>query len=253
MVHRQFQIPQQTFEFEGTEEELITLEEFLELMSHADDLFNWEEGDVALDEESDQYIVHIDAPGHFQSDELTEEEYNAITGAQGTTDFTDEIMAKVGQILEPCQVDEDCEAYPFSVCGILYPNICGHKKVMPLQPLEYVGLLTFGFVMALCTVAGIGGGGIAISLIIAFFKFTTKPAVAISSFTILVCTTMRFIYNFRSRNPEKPGMILLDYSLASVMMPTTLAGSQFGSFFFIIFPSLYIQILLTLLLGALAW
>ena len=48
-------------------------------------------------------------------------------------------------------------------------------------------------------------------------------------------------------------MILLDYSLASVMMPTTLAGSQFGSFFFIIFPSLYIQVLLTLLLGLLGW
>ena len=107
--------------------------------------------------------------------------------------------------------------------------------------------------MALCTVAGIGGGGIAVSLIIAFFQFTTKPAVAISSFTILICTTMRFFYNFKAKNPDKPRMNLLDYSLASVMMPTTLAGSQIGSLFFIIFPSLFIQILLTLLLGVLGW
>lgn len=124
---------------------------------------------------------------------------------------------------------------------------------MPPELKEIAGLFTFAFIMALCTVAGIGGGGIAVSLIIAFFKFTTKPAVAISSFTILVCTVMRFMYNFKSKNPEKPGMILLDYSLASVMMPTTLAGSQFGSFFFMIFPSLYIQVLLTILLGLLGW
>lgn len=124
---------------------------------------------------------------------------------------------------------------------------------MPPELKEFAGLATFAFIMALCTVAGIGGGGIAVSLIIAFFHFTTKPAVAISSFTILICTTMRFVYNFKSKHPEKPSMILLDYSLASVMMPTTLAGSQFGSFFFIIFPSLYIQVLLTLLLGLLGW
>ena len=133
------------------------------------------------------------------------------------------------------------------------PNICNHKAVMPPELKEVAGLFTFAFIMALCTVAGIGGGGIAVSLIIAFFKFTTKPAVAISSFTILICTIMRFMYNFKSKNPEKPTMILLDYSLASVMMPTTLAGSQFGSFFFMIFPSLYIQVLLTILLGLLGW
>lgn len=156
-------------------------------------------------------------------------------------------------ILERCDVDTDCEAYPFFVCGVMEPNICNHKAVMPPELKEVAGLFTFAFIMALCTVAGIGGGGIAVSLIIAFFKFTTKPAVAISSFTILICTIMRFMYNFKSKNPEKPTMILLDYSLASVMMPTTLAGSQFGSFFFMIFPSLYIQVLLTILLGLLGW
>lgn len=97
--------------------------------------------------------------------------------------------------------------------------------MFPQETLEVVGVFVFGFIMALCTVAGIGGGGIAISMLIAFFKFDTKPAVAISSFSILVCTTMRFFYNFKSRHPEKPHMNVLDYGLASIMMPTTLAGS----------------------------
>ena len=107
--------------------------------------------------------------------------------------------------------------------------------------------------MALCTVAGIGGGGIAISMLIAFFKFDTKPAVAVSSFSILVCTTMRFFYNFKTMNPEKKHMNVLDYSLASIMMPTTLAGSQIGGFILLIFPALIIQVLLTLLLAYLSW
>ena len=107
--------------------------------------------------------------------------------------------------------------------------------------------------MALCVVAGIGGGGIAVSMLIAFFKFDTKPAVAISSFSILVCTTMRFFYNFKTRHPEKPQMNVLDYGLASIMMPTTLSGSQIGGYILQIFPALYIQIALTLLLGFLSF
>ena len=105
--------------------------------------------------------------------------------------------------------------------------------------------------MALCVVAGIGGGGIAVSLIIAFFKFTTKPAVAISSFSILINAIMRYVYNWKTKHPTKKGMVLVDYSLATIMSPTTLAGSQIGSIMLKTFPALWIQVLLTLLLGLL--
>ena len=48
-------------------------------------------------------------------------------------------------------------------------------------------------------------------------------------------------------------MNVLDYGLASIMMPTTLAGSQIGGYILLIFPSLYIQVMLTLLLAFLTW
>ena len=101
-----------------------------------------------------------------------------------------------------CTTNESCDRYPYYVCSD--DKLCEHKKVFPPEALEVVGVFVFGFIMALCTVAGIGGGGIANSMLIAFFKFDTKPAVAISSFSILVCTTMRFFYNFRAKHPEKP-------------------------------------------------
>ena len=147
-------------------------------------------------------------------------------------------------------MDTDCSDYPYYYCD---DKKCEHKKVFPPEGLEIAGILVFGFIMALCTVAGIGGGGIAVSMLIAFFKFDTKPAVAISSFSILVCTTMRFFYNFKTRHPEKPQMNVLDYGLASIMMPTTLSGSQIGGYILQIFPALYIQIALTLLLGFLSF
>jgi len=116
-----------------------------------------------------------------------------------------------------------------------------------------LGVFTFAFVMALCTVAGIGGGGIAISLIIAFFNFQTKQAVAISSLSILVCTIMRFFYNFNTMHPLKKGVVLIDYSLVTIMMPTTIAGSQVGAIILKTFPALIIQVFLTVLLLALSF
>ena len=127
-----------------------------------------------------------------------------------------------------CSHDKDCEQFPYYRCNVKPDDgekYCGHKKVWPPTPLEVTGLATFSFVMALCVVAGIGGGGIAVSLIIAFFKFTTKPAVAISSFSILINSIMRYAYNWKTKHPTKKNMCLVDYSLATVMSPTTLAGS----------------------------
>ena len=107
--------------------------------------------------------------------------------------------------------------------------------------------------MALANIAGIGGGGIAIPIVMAFFVFNTKPAIAISSFSIFMTTLARFIMNFKLEHPEKPNSVVIDYNLVAIMMPTTLAGAQIGAFILVVFPSLYIQIALIItliLLGA---
>jgi uncharacterized membrane protein YfcA len=51
-------------------------------------------------------------------------------------------------------------------------------------------------------------------------------------------------------NPVKKTVVLVDYGLATVMMPTTLAGSQIGAQMILkTFPPLVIQILLVCLLS----
>ena len=81
-----------------------------------------------------------------------------------------------------------------------------------------------------------------------FFHFDTKPAIALSSFMIFITSLATFFLNFRSKHPEKPNMVLIDYNVVTIMMGTTLAGSQIGAIILVIFPALIIQILLVMTL-----
>lgn len=92
-------------------------------------------------------------------------------------------------------------------------------------------------VTAICTVAGVGGGGVINPLISFCFSFKTDQAIAISSFILVLTALTRFLYYMRECNPKKPHTIIIDYSLATVMMPATLAGSQIGSYFLTQFPT----------------
>jgi len=107
--------------------------------------------------------------------------------------------------------------------------------------------------MLLSNVAGIGGGGIAIPLAMYFFNLSMKPAIAISSFAIMLSTITRFIFNFNERHPEKPGCVSIDYGMTNVMMPLTMLGSLVGAYFYKSFPDLILLIILTLLLVLLTW
>ena len=102
--------------------------------------------------------------------------------------------------------------------------------------------------MLLSNVAGIGGGGIAIPMVMYFFGFSMKPAIAVSSFSIMLSTLTRFFFNFNERHPEKKGCTSIDYNMTNVMMPLTLIGTLVGAYILITFPDLIIQITLTLLL-----
>ncbi|MFN9904871.1 MAG: hypothetical protein ACK56F_01940, partial [bacterium] len=66
-----------------------------------------------------------------------------------------------------------------------------------MYPMEIIGIVVLSILMMLCTLAGIGGGGITVPLLSVFFGFDFKEAAAISGFSILICSITRFIYNFK--------------------------------------------------------
>ena len=118
------------------------------------------------------------------------------------------------------------------------PKECVHKPAFPLAPKEWVGTFVFALIMCLSNVAGIGGGGVAIPLAMYFFNLSMKPAIAISSFSIMISTLARFFYNFNERHPEKDQCACIDYGMTNVMMPLTLLGSLIGAYFYVAFPDL---------------
>jgi hypothetical protein len=105
--------------------------------------------------------------------------------------------------------------------------------------------------MALCNIAGIGGGGVVIPFCMTFFVFDTKSAISLSGFTILCSSVMRFFFNFRQKHPEKD-QVVIDYNIATVMLPTVITGSMLGVLINVITPSFILLLLLTCLLLGLA-
>ena len=91
--------------------------------------------------------------------------------------------------------------------------------------------------MAFSVMAGVGGGGIVVSLCMMCFQFDTKSAIALSGFSILICAVLRFFYNIDQKHPEKDAVVI-DYGLATVMLPTVLMGSLIGVFINVMFPAL---------------
>jgi len=119
--------------------------------------------------------------------------------------------------------------------------------LFPLLPLEIIGTAIFVAFMTVATIGGVGGGTVAIPMVLGFFNFDLKASISIFSFSVLFTTLARFITNYSERHPEKPSCTSIDYSLVNVMMPLTLVGSMIGAYVYLAFPSLIIQILLELL------
>jgi len=130
-------------------------------------------------------------------------------------------------------------------------ELCVHKNVFPTEALEIVGVLVLSLMMMLCTVGGVGGGGVVVPLLMTFFNFDTKHAIALSGFSIVLCSITRFVYNFRQKHPKKD-TVVIDYGLAIVMLPTVLMGSFLGVIINVMFPAIILQSILTLLLTFIA-
>jgi len=150
---------------------------------------------------------------------------------------------------QKCVTDDECQSVSsFNFC---VEKTCQHKGVFPQYGIEVGGVILLILLKILCTMAGVGGGGIVTPLCMVFFGFVTKDAVSVSAFATFSATMGSFITSFKSRHPEKKGSVLIDYGLTCIMMPTTLAGAQIGSFILIVFPAPIIQIFLILMLIAL--
>ena len=104
---------------------------------------------------------------------------------------------------------------------------CAHKSLFPILGMEFIGLIIILALMTLSTLGGIGGGGVVVPFTMACFGFTMKEAIAISGLSIFLCAIVKFGFHLNDRHPEKDA-VLIDYSLASIMLPAVMMGSMIG-------------------------
>ena len=116
-----------------------------------------------------------------------------------------------------------------------------------MQGEEIVGTVVLAVLITMAVMSGIGGGGIMVPLLMVFYHFSTKEAIAISEFTILMGGIARYISTLKHRHPDKDATCI-EYSLSNVMLPPLLTGSITGVYFNILFPALVLQIGLSSLL-----
>ena len=101
--------------------------------------------------------------------------------------------------------------------------------------------------VGLANVAGIGGGGITVPIVMICWGFNTKESVAISSATIFVGSVVRFFYSIDRKHPEKKATSI-DYGIVIVMLPLVLVGAFTGVLVNIVLPPIILSTILTLLL-----
>ena len=86
-----------------------------------------------------------------------------------------------------------------------------------------------------------------------FFNFVSSEAIPLSRLTIFSASLVNYIINFTSRDPENPKKFLINYELASVMMPILMAGSQVGVILSKFLPAFLVTIILFAYLISSTW
>ena len=148
---------------------------------------------------------------------------------------------------QKCWQDTDCQDFPYIECN--EDRRCEHKGAFPVVGWEILGCFVLPLMLGFANIGGIGGGGLIIPVLMALFGFGPQNAVALSNSTIFVAATIRyFMFSIHEKNPHDPQKTVIDYTLASVMMPIVLAGSYLGALANILFPEAILAILICILL-----
>lgn len=120
---------------------------------------------------------------------------------------------------------------------------------------EFIGMFLTPIILFGANCGGLGGAGALIPVCLFFFNFDTKSSIAISNATVCVAGIMRLFINWRKNHPlkidtkGKPFGVLVDYNIATLMLPMTIVGAAGGVAVNALLPEVLIVILLVILLA----
>ncbi|CDW87093.1 UNKNOWN [Stylonychia lemnae] len=144
-----------------------------------------------------------------------------------------------------CQSNEECESL-WEWCGETSDHmrfVCKHKDMFPMFSLEFIGSFFCILIVMLANCGGLSSGGVVIPVCLAFYKFDTRQAIAMSNVSILISILIRFVIewyfigkNANAINKNKD----VDYNMASIMSPFVIIFAAIGVIFGQVIPELMI-------------
>lgn len=153
-----------------------------------------------------------------------------------TTHTTQETNQKI--LGNNCKIDLECSP-PYVICR---ENTCKHKKIFPMRPKETTGMILLLALCLLAAASGIGGGALIVPILLMFFDFSTKEAIAFSNGLIFFTGAVKFFVALTRKHPTIEHKTLIDYNVVMILISTLLLGSFIGSTLATIFPE-FLQLL----------
>jgi uncharacterized membrane protein YfcA len=162
--------------------------------------------------------------------------------------------ARIGS---PCTNSTDCNADWEYCSGATTDDlgVCFHKEPFSMFFKEFLGTWATVLCLFASNCGGLGGGGAMIPVAIFFFNFDTRNSISLSNATIAVAALARLIINWNKNHPlktdeeGKPSGVLVDYNIATLMLPMIVVGAACGVAVNMLLPEPLIVVLIVLVLG----
>jgi len=93
---------------------------------------------------------------------------------------------------------------------------------------DIIGYIVIVLISSISNAGGMGAGSIIIPAYMAFYNFVATDAIPLSKLTIFAGASTNFILSWSQRDPKKQSRFLINYNMASYMVPMLLSGTQVG-------------------------
>jgi uncharacterized membrane protein YfcA len=164
----------------------------------------------------------------------------------------------------PCATDNDCVETWGEYCSNTSddraviggePGECVHKEPFSMLLKEYVGTWVTLILLFASNCGGLGGGGAIVPVSLFFFNFDTRNSIALSNLSICVAAVLRYLICWNKTHPlktneeGKPSGVLVDYNIATLMLPMIVVGAACGVAINILLPEPLIVLFIVIVLG----
>ena len=113
---------------------------------------------------------------------------------------------------------------------------------------EVAGFFFSMFVSIVTSTGGVGAGTMIVPTYIFFLQFNSGDSVHLSRFSLFGGSLFYFLLNWKRRDPKHPDRLMINYNLASMMVPLHIAGAEFGVIVGKFLPMIIVSIMLIFLL-----